>query len=82
MKTTVEIINNTAIEAVCSGNSKPETSTEISMVNLFKEFGAKLVDELVKEKKFVIVDEPIRCNYCGSKKHTWVHCPKQIITAV
>jgi len=49
MKTTIDIINDTAIEAVCPNGLKPQTSTEISMVNLFKEFGIKLVDRLVKE---------------------------------
>ena len=77
MKTTIDIINDAAIEAVCPDNSKPQTVSQITMVKLFKEFGIKLVDTLVEEKKFVVVNEPIRCNYCGSKGHTWVHCPKQ-----
>ena len=75
MKTTIDIINDTAIEAVCPNGLKPKTPTEISMVGLFKEFGIKLVDRLVKEKKFItwrkhICSCPVTLHTINSK-----YCP-------
>lgn len=49
MKTTIDIINDFAIESVCPTNLMPKTPTEITMVRLFKDFGIKLVDKLVGE---------------------------------
>ena len=75
MKTTIDIINDTAIEAVCPEGLKPETCGQITMVNLFKEFGVKLVDKLVEEKKFITWKKSI-CS-CPVTLHTMnsFYCP-------
>ena len=75
MKTTINIINDTAIKAVCPDGLKPQTSTEISMVNLFKEFGVKLADRLVKEKKLITWGK--RICFCPMTLHTMSsrYCP-------